>query len=53
MRESIHYGSEMIKKADALLIGAGATRLNSIWYGATRTKKIEAVKKAVEYAEAA
>ena len=32
---------------------AGDTRLNSIWYGATRTKKIEAVKKAVEYAEAA
>jgi len=31
----------------------GNTRLNSIWYGATRTKKIEAVKKAVEYAEAA
>ena len=31
---------------------AGDTRLNSIWYGATRTKKIEAVKKAVEYAEA-
>ena len=31
----------------------GDTRLNSIWYGATRTKKIEAVKKAVEYAEAA
>ena len=28
----------------------GNTRLNSIWYGATRTKKIEAVKKAVEYA---
>ena len=32
---------------------AGDTRLISIWYGATRTKKIEAVKKAVEYAEAA
>ena len=32
---------------------AGDTRLNSIWYGATRTKKIEAVKKAVQYAEAA
>ena len=31
---------------------SGDTRLNSIWYGATRTKKIEAVKKAVEYAEA-
>jgi phage/plasmid-like protein (TIGR03299 family) len=32
---------------------AGDTRLNSIWYGANRTKKIEAVKKAVEFAEAA
>lgn len=31
---------------------AGDTRLNSIWYGANRTKKIEAVKKAVEFAEA-
>ena len=31
----------------------GDTRLNSIWYGANRTKKIEAVKKAVQYAEAA
>lgn len=30
----------------------GDTRLNSIWYGANRTKKIEAVKKAVEFAEA-